>query len=154
MSARAMLEAPLLLVLSIVTLDCVAAAGPTTVPMQLLGNFPVITVTIDGNDVPLTFDLGDASSLVLQQSVIDRLKTVPTGETLRFKDAMGNVIHSPMFKITHVKIGNAVFNDVVGRLDAHDPSYQAAQVGQQGSFGRGIFKSYKIVLDYHHRKIT
>lgn len=143
-----------LFVLLIAPLTCRASDSPSTVPMQLLGNFPVVAVNIDGDDVPLMFDLGDASSLVLQQSVIDRLKTVPTGETLRFKDAMGNIIHSPIFKIPNMKIGGAVFNDVMGRLDAHDLSYQTAQVGQQGSFGRGIFKSYKIVLDYHHRKMT
>ncbi len=35
------------------SLDRAAAAAVTTIPMQLLGNFPVVTVKIDGNDVPL-----------------------------------------------------------------------------------------------------
>ena len=39
---------------------CSAADGPSSVPMQLLNNLPVVTAKIDGYDVPLVFDLGDA----------------------------------------------------------------------------------------------
>jgi hypothetical protein len=154
MPTRGMLNTLLFLTLSSVTLDCVAGDGPTTVPMQLLGNFPVITVKIEGNDVPLTFDLGDASALVLQQSVIDQLKTIPASETHRAKDVMGNVSHSVMFKVPRVQIGSAVFTDVTGRPDIHDPTYQATQVGQRGYLGTSLFKLYKVVLDYQHRRMT
>ena len=51
-----------------------AADAPSSVPMQLRSNLPVVTAKIDGYDVPLVFDLGDASALVLAGRVIDRVK--------------------------------------------------------------------------------
>jgi hypothetical protein len=72
-----------------------AADAPNSVPMQFLGNLPVVIAKIDGHEVPLVFDLGDASALVLAQRVIDRIKTTPTGETDRSTDVQGNVIESP-----------------------------------------------------------
>jgi hypothetical protein len=131
-----------------------AAAGMTTVPMQLLGNFPVIVARIEKNDVPLIFDLGDESALVLAQNVVQRVKTSPASEKHRARDAAGNVIQSAMFKIPSMQIGNIVFTDVTGRPDVHDPSYQAKEVGQQGYLGTALLKTYKVVLDYAHRQMT
>jgi hypothetical protein len=131
-----------------------AADAPSLVPIQLLSNLPVVTAKIDGHDVPLVFDLGDASALVLAGRVIDRVKTFPTGETNRATDVQGNVIESPMFKLPRLQIGNAVFTDVIGRLDLHDPKYQPPDVGQQGYFGTSLLESYMVVLDYRHRRMT
>jgi hypothetical protein len=131
-----------------------AADAPSSVPMQFLSNLPVVTAKIDGHEVPLVFDLGDASALVLAQRVIDRIKTAPTGETNRSTDVQGNVIESPKFKLARLQIGNAVFTDVIGRLDLHDPKYQPPDVGQQGYFGTSLLKSYMVVLDYRHRQMT
>jgi hypothetical protein len=136
------------------SLNSVASDDVTTVPLKLIGHFPVVTARIDGNDVPLTFDLGDRSALVLSQKVLDRVKTLPTSETHRSKDVQGNVIQSAMFKLPELRIGDAKFTDVIGRPDVHDPSYQATDVGQQGYFGTSLLKSYKVVLDYPHRKMT
>lgn len=131
-----------------------AVAGSTTVPMQLLGNFPVITAQIDGIGVPLVFDLPDESAVALKQTVIDRVKTSPAGETHRALDAMGNVIQSGTFKLRRLQIGNVVFTDVIGRPDLHDAAYQSANVGQQGYLGTALLKSYKVVLDYPNRQFT
>jgi hypothetical protein len=130
------------------------ADGQSSVPMQLLSNLPVVTAKIDGYDVPLVFDLGDASALVLTGRVIDRVQTFPTGETNRATDVQGNVIESPMFKLSRLQIGNAVFTDVIGRRDLHDPKYHPPDVEQQGYFGTSLLKSYMVVLDYRHRQMT
>jgi hypothetical protein len=124
------------------------------VPMQVLGNFPVVTAQIDGQNVPLMFDLGDASALVLTKNVLSRVKTVPTGKSERFQDAKGNVLVSSTFKVPRLQIGGAVFENVAGREDMHDPSYQATRVGQEGYFGTSLLKSYKLVLDYRRRTMT
>jgi hypothetical protein len=131
-----------------------AAEAHSSVPMQFLGNLPVVIAKLDGHDVPLVFDLGDASALVLAQRVIDHIKTAPTGETNRSTDVQGNVIESPKFKLARLQIGNAVFTDVIGRLDLHDPKYRPPDVGQQGYFGTSLLKSYMVVLDYQHRQMT
>ena len=111
----------------------------------------MVTARIDGNDVPLTFDLGDTTALVLSQKVLDRITTVPIGKTHRSRDMQGNVIQSAMFKLPQLKIGDATFIDVIGRPDLHDPSYPAADVGQQGYFGTSLLQSYKVVLDYRRK---
>ena len=130
------------------------AERAVTVPIQILGNFPVVNATIEGNTVPLIFDLGDDSALVLSQAVIDRVKAMPTGETQRMKDLEGHVIQSPKFKIPRLQIGDALFTDVVWRRDAHDPAFPADEVGQQGYLGTSLLMAYRVVLDYRHRTMT
>jgi hypothetical protein len=131
-----------------------AADAPSSVPIQLRSNLPVVTAKIDGHDVPLVFDSGDASALVPVGDVIHRVNAFPTGETNRATDVQGNVIESPMFKLPRVQKGNAVFTGVIGRLDSHDSKYQPPDVGQQGYFGTSLLKSYIVVLDYRHRRMT
>ena len=153
MTKRVLSKATIMLATSIVAFNCTAADRPVVVPIELLGNFPVVTVNIDGNDVPLVFDSGNPGSVALTQAVIDRVKALPTGEFSRGMDAKGNVIKYPKFKIAHLQVGTAVFTDVIGELDAHDPSYQATQVGQHGFLGTALLKGYKVVLDYRHRRM-
>ena len=94
----------------------------------------MVIVNIDGNDVPLIFESGNSGAVALTQPMIDRLKALPTGETSQGMDSRGNVIEYPRYKISRLQIGTAVFTDVIGELDVHDPSYQATQVGQRGLF--------------------
>jgi len=42
---------------------------------------PVLNAKIGGMEIPLWFDLGDSSPLTLQQSVLDAVAAVPTGES-------------------------------------------------------------------------
>ena len=134
MTKRARCKSAAFLAMLMIAFGCAAADRPVIVPMKLLGNFPVVNVTIDGNDVPLVVDLGNSGSVALTQAVIDRVQAMPTGETSRGIDPKGNVIEYPKFRIPRLQIATAVFTDVIGELDVHDPSYQATQVGQQGFF--------------------
>jgi hypothetical protein len=130
-----------------------AAGSANEIPIELRENFPLLVATVDGIDVPLQFDLGNGSALVLQQSVLDLIKAVPTGESSKFQDPMG-VFESPMFKVARLQIGTAVFTNVIAQLDVHSPSYQPAQIGQKGFLGTGLLKSYEVVLDYPRRTMT
>lgn len=136
------------------TCSSAAADRPVVVPIRLVGNFPLVTVNIDGTDVPLVFDSGNSGSIALTQAALERVKALPTGETSKGMDAKGNVLEYPKFKIPHLQLGTAVFTDVIAELDVHDPSYQATQVGQQGFLGTSLLKAYKVVIDYPHRRIT
>ena len=147
-------RASVLLLASLVSIDCIAADHPIDVPFKLLGNFPVLAADIDGNVVPLQFDSGNSGTVALTQAVLDRVKALPTGEFSNGIDAQGNVIKYPKFKIPRLRLGTAVFTDVIGELDVHDPSYQATQVGQQGYLGTSLLKGYRVVLDYRHQKMT
>ncbi len=121
-----------------------AANRPIVVPIRLLGNLPVVIVNIDGNDVPLVFDSGNSGSIALTQAAIDRVGALPIGETSRGMDAKGNTLVYTKFKIPRLQIGAATITDVIGELDVHDPSYQPAQVGQQGFLGTSLLKSYRL----------
>ncbi len=153
MTTRAHGRSPFALGLLLIAYAGVAADRPVVVPMKLRGNFPVVTATIDGTDVPLQFDSGSPATVSLTQAVISRIHAIPTGEISRGVDAKGNVIEFPRFKIHRIQIGAAVFDDVVGELDVHDASYQATQVGQQGFLGTALLKGYKVVLDYRQRRM-
>jgi Aspartyl protease len=147
-------RAILVLATSIASDISAAADASTTVAIQMRGNFPVIVATIDGNSVPLILDFGDESALVLSKNVMDRVKIAPSGETQRLKDAAGNIIRSGTFRLPKLRIGNAVFANVLGRPDFHDPSYQSTDVGQQGYLGTALLKSYRVVLDFPHQQMT
>jgi hypothetical protein len=67
--------------------SCVAADRSIVVPVKLLGHFAVVIVNIDGSDVPLVFDSGNAGSVALIQAVIDRVRAPPIGETSKGMDA-------------------------------------------------------------------
>lgn len=142
-----------MLVIVIGSSSSAATDRPVVLPIRLLGNFPVVTVNIDGSHVPLVFDSGNSGSVALTQAAIKRMKLSPTGEKSREMDAKGNVIEHPKFKIPRLRMGTAVFTDVIGELDVHDPSYQATQVGQQGFLGTSLLKGYEVVLDYPHRRM-
>lgn len=103
-------------------------------------------------EVRLQFDLGDSTPLVLQQSVLDSIEAVPTGDTSKYQGTDG-VFEVPMFKVARVQIGTAVFTDVVVRLDAPRAGYQPKQIAG-GYLGTGLLKSYEVVLDYANRAMT
>ena len=154
MASLALYRASILLVASLIAINCIAADRPIVVPIKLLGHFPVITADIDGNAVPLQFDSGNSGSVALTQGVIDRIKALPTGEFSKGMDPKGNVIKYPKYKIPHLQIGTTIFADIIGELDVHDPSYQATQVGQQGFLGTALLKGYRVVLDYRRQRMT
>ena len=138
---------------ALLALTLLHAASASTIPIELHENLaPVLVVDIDGHAVRLQFDLGDRTSLVLQQSALDLIKAVPTGKSAQMQGIDG-VFEVPLFKVARVKIGSAVFTDVEARLDAPRAGYQPGQIAQ-GYLGTGLLKSYEVVLDYPHRAFT
>jgi hypothetical protein len=131
-----------------------AADTPAVLPMRLVASLPIVHAQVGDEDVQLVFDSGNSGSLSLTQAVIDRVHATPTGETSRGMDAQGNVIVYPKYKIPQVRLGAAVFANVIVELDVHDPSYQATQVGQEGFLGTALLKPYEVVLDYAHRTMS
>jgi hypothetical protein len=133
---------------------CAASDSVSVLPLRLVDTSPIVIAKIDGKDVPLAFDLGDSSPLVLKQSFIDQVTTLPSKESHRGTDVQGNIIESETFIVPRLRLGTIVFTDVVGRPDKHDPAYQGSNLAQGGQFGTSLLKSYKVLLDYPHRKMT
>ena len=129
------------------------ASPAIVVPLKLSRHLAVVVAKIDGTDVPLLLDSGDQSPLALRQGVLDRIKATPISESFSGQDVKG-IFQAPKYRVSHVQIGQAGFDDVVARLDKHSPSNQPVELGQEGLLGTGLLKSYEVVIDYPHRTMT
>jgi hypothetical protein len=124
-----------------------------TIALELRDNLaPVLIAKIDGVEVPLQFDLGDRTPLILQRRALDAIKAVPTGESIKLQGTDGD-FEVPTYKVPRVQIGDAVFTDVTARLDAPRVGYEPAQFAR-GYLGSGLLKSNAVVLDYAHHSMT
>jgi hypothetical protein len=131
-----------------------AAEGTITVPLEIRGNFPVVTARIDGRELPLMFDLGGDFDLVLTEPALAMVRTTPLEGSYQFSDVKGNIIEAPLFRVAQVDVGGVVFADVTGHADRSDPSYRRTDIGDMGILGQPFFRSKKIVLDYAQRRLT
>lgn len=129
------------------------ASPQTVVPLKLKHRLAVVVVKIEGKDIPLLLDSGDQSPLALRQSVIDQIGPARISESFSGQDVKG-IFQAPKYRVSHVQIGEARFDDAIARLDVHSPSNQPVELGQEGLLGTGLFKSYEVVIDYPHRKMT
>jgi hypothetical protein len=125
------------------------AAQPATVPLAIVQGYPILPADIDGHKVRLIFDLG-GDSLALTRTTLDELGIAPTGPAQRETDVKGNTMDSRTFEVQRLRIGDAVFRGITGRMDIHDP----ARFGAQGYIGPSIFATYRMVLDYRGGKMT
>jgi hypothetical protein len=132
-------------------------AATTTVPIRLHDTEPpVVIVRVQGRDLPLQLDLGDASSLVLHPEVLASLRHEPTGDS--FKGfSMDGKIETPIFRVDLIEIGSLKFRGVAARQDVHDEGfrkYKRTEVGAVGFIGTGVFQAGQIRLDYPRTKLT
>jgi hypothetical protein len=131
-----------------------AGEGAVTVPLEIRGNFPVITARVDGHELPLMFDLGGDFDLVLTEPALALVRTTPVEGSYQSSDVKGNIIEAPLFRVAQVDISGVVFADVTGHADRSDPSYRRTDIGDMGILGQPFFRSKKIVLDYAQRRLT
>jgi hypothetical protein len=130
-----------------------ARGAVNTIALELHDNLaPVLIAKLGGTEVPLQFDLGASNALILQKSVLDVTKAVPTGESIK-QQGTGGVFEVPTYKVPRVQIGNLVFTDVTAQLDAPRVGYEPAQFAR-GYLGTGLLKSNAVVLDYKRHRMT
>lgn len=129
------------------------ASPQIVVPLKLSHHLAIVVAKIDGTDVPLLLDSGDQSPLALRQSVLDQIKAVPTSQSFSGQDVKG-IFEAPKYRVSQIQIGQASFSDIIARLDVHSPSNRPVDLGQEGLLGTGLFKSYKVVIDYSHRTMV
>jgi hypothetical protein len=116
----------------------------------------VILVRVQGKELPLQLDLGDASSLVIHPEVLSSLHSEPTGKTFKFF-SMDGEFQVPIVTLESVEIGALTFRNVDARMDAHDKAFLAAKkadVGAVGFIGTGLLTSGQIRLDYQRNSVT
>ena len=109
------------------------AEPPVIVPLELHNHSSIIVATIEGQDVPLVFDLGDQTAVKLDQSVLDRIKAVPTGKSTKEIGLKGHVIEIPTYTVPLMRIGTAEFRNVIAQLSKYEPTYTPRKIGDQGA---------------------
>lgn len=133
------------------------AVTTASVPIRLNGTeAPVLVVRVQGKDLPLQLDLGDASSLVLHPEVLAALSSEPTAET--FKGfSMDGQIETPVVRLDMVEVGALKIYGVSARQDVHDDAfrnYKKTELGAVGFIGTGMFESGQILIDYPRLKVS
>jgi hypothetical protein len=130
-----------------------ATSSINSIPLELHSpNEPVLNAKINDIEMPLSFDLGESAPLNLQQSALDMLGAVPTGESVK-QQGIDGVFTAPTYKIARLQIGNAVFTDVTAKLDAPQGTYVPSAL-VRGTLGSGLLKSYAVVIDYGRHRMT
>jgi hypothetical protein len=112
---------------------------------------PSFQVKINGLPVPVSLDLGDADPLRLTKGALDAIKAVPTGQTVK-RWGMDGAYDEPTYTVPRLEIGNAVFTNVVARLDAPHTGYKVTS-SATGVLGTALLKPFVVVLDYPHRRM-
>ena len=132
--------------------------GNSADPSRLIGpSAPLVNVRIQRRDILVELDIGDSSALVLHPFVLSELSTAPTGESSKGYGMEGKVFDLPMVQVERVEMGTAVFADVSARSDSRDDAFRKQQLterGTQGYIGTGLFKGYKLVLNYRRHLLT
>jgi hypothetical protein len=88
----------------------------------------------------------------LQQSALDALGAVPTGNSIQ-QQGIDGVFTVPTYRVSRLQIGDAVFTDVTAKLDAAQGTYLPSAL-VRGTLGSGLLKSYAVVIDYGQRRMT
>ena len=134
----------------------VHAASDTTVPIRLVDTeAPVIQVRVQGKDLPLQLDLGDASSLVIHPEVLATLRSEPTGKTFKFF-SMDGQFETPIVSLEDVEIGSLKFRWAEARKDTHQEAFlkaKKARVVAVGFIGTGLLNAGQIRLDYLQKNL-
>ncbi len=129
------------------------AATPVIIPFEIRDKFMVLMASVNGQAIPLKFDLGDGDSLVVQKEVLDQLGAVTTGDSAKMRGIDG-VFEAPLYKVSQVKLGTATFNDIVTRADVRAGNYKPGEQGEKGFLGTGLLKGFLIKLDYRRQEMT
>ncbi|HUG98256.1 MAG TPA: hypothetical protein VMQ83_03690 [Gammaproteobacteria bacterium] len=132
------------------------AESITSVPIRLHGTeAPVVTIRVQGQELHLQLDLGDASSIVLHPEVLRSLHSEPTADTFS-AFGMDGKIETPIVSLDLVEVGDVKMFGVAARADVHDDSfrdYKKSEIGAVGFVGMGLFKSGQLVVDYSRKRL-
>lgn len=69
------------------------------VPIEIVHNFPVLSVSIGDQDIPVVFDLGGDNTIELTQSALEKITVRPLPDKYVWLDAKGNRLEARKFVI-------------------------------------------------------
>lgn len=137
-------------VLAIAPLSPLSAAEHG-IRLEIINNFPVLDVVVDGQSIPVAFDLGGDDTIELTAEALGKIRVRYLQERYTWIDAKGHKLEARKFVIPELRIGDAVFRNVEGHEDAEAPDWPKIRAGL-GRLGASLFaSSHRLELDYQKK---
>jgi len=127
------------------------------VSMEIVERMPVVDLRINDLDVRLALDVGSGTTLTLYPQILEQLEKTPTGEIHQSMGMEGVVMKNPVFQVSNVQLGDAVYYDLQVRQDDHAEKHRTDTIAYRGTYGRvgrGLFDDGKLIIDYPDKKLT
>ena len=115
-----------------------ASAAEQAIPLQIVNNFPVVDVLLNGKPIPVAVDLGGDDTIELTTTALSKVEVRYLQDRYTWLDAKGHRLEARKFVIPELRIGSAVFRNVEGHEDAEAPDWPKIRAGQ-GRLGRSLF---------------
>ena len=119
--------------------------------LRFVHDLPVCDVEIDGQSLPLFFDLGGFDSIALETRQLERVQARYTGKTRSYSDVAGKRFVSRSYVIPRVAIGGIVLTDVAGSEHIHES--EDPESTRMGYLGRGVLDQFRLIVDFPARKV-
>ena len=129
---------------------------PTTsdvveLPLTVRDADAIVTVTLNGREVPLQLDLGGFSTVSLSSAVLETIAPRFTGGSERFNDALGNTMTAREYLVDAVTIGAQRLDSVYG--SEFLTMQRTTPPCDNGYLGHGILKRFNLLFDYPAGKL-
>jgi hypothetical protein len=134
----------------------VLAANHVVLPLHFERDIPVVTLRIDGRDVPFMLDTGASDSIYLTP---DDAKLIPgvtrTGKNVQSFDLNGNTVDNAEIVVDDLLVGGMHFGKLTGRIR----SPWGVSVGSLGPppisvLGLRFFAHKKVLFDFAALRVT
>lgn len=135
-----------------------ALAAPIVVPIRLVDDSPIIEVRVNGTPVDVHFDIGNGANLSLFPSYLNQIEKDQVGTSAGGISMDGPTDGSlPVYEVDLIQIGGLSISNARIDEDYHDEEFQTSFSGRldaYGFIGRGLFETFKIVIDYQLQELT
>ena len=132
--------------------DC-GASGYAVVPLTLDARLPVIPITIDGVEIPLTLDTGGFEAIAISRSALHNLDVKYTGGYVWSVGVRGlfSPSRSRVFVIPELHIGGLRLANIRGHeftfADLHLADKPPSAL-KNGIVGLALLQRFKLIIDY------
>jgi hypothetical protein len=117
---------------------------------------PLIEVRINGIPIDVQFDIGRGTTVAIFPSQLESITKRRVGTASSGLSMTGPTGERPIYEVDLIEIGNARFANATVVEDFHDDDYQKSFSMRKNAFGfagRGLFESFKVVIDYKGREL-
>jgi len=128
------------------------SANIVEIPIDLTSGAPLVTVTIEGKNIPLLLDLGGFSTISLTDSILNLLQPEYTGKKREFVDAFGQAFTVRDYILPECTVGSLTLKNIEATEDKFN---QRVPTGaKNGYVGLGFLSHFTVILDYPAKKLV